>query len=175
MSAKKLRHLNRRRWLAQGVGLEGSSPTSPSRHLSDAGAPPGDAGNLVDPFLQAGLPSSTRHPPHRSNPMEAIVSVHPSQPQTFGGLFIFKCCLSWTQILILRGKSSFLTGTYYPSPTAPPLLSNIVVLSHHCGLAKFRVMSCHMPLSSQKGPAGVCHTAREKGSLSKTQNAIDHY
>lgn len=103
--------------------LEGSSPTSPSRHLTDSGAPPGDAGDPVDLFLQAGLPPSTRFPPHCSHPMEATVSVHLSQPQTFRALFIFKCCLSWTQVLILRRKSNFLTRTHSPSPTAPSLVS----------------------------------------------------
>lgn len=69
--------------------LEGSSPTSPPRHLTDAGAPPEIAGDLVDPFL---LPPSTRLSPHYSYPMEATVPVHLSQPSE---VFIFKCCLSW--------------------------------------------------------------------------------
>lgn len=103
--------------------LEVSSPTSPSRHLTDAGAPPGDAETLWIPSCRLTPPSTRLPPTHRSYPMEATVSVHLSQRQTFRGLFIFKHCLSWTPVLILRGKSNFPTGTHSPGPSAPPLVS----------------------------------------------------
>lgn len=169
MSAKKLRHLNRRRWLAQGVGwqLPGWKAAAPQAHqdtsLTDVGAPPGDAGDLVGPFLQAGLPPSTRLPLYRSYPMEATVSVHPSQPQTFRGLFIFKCCLSWTQVLILRGKSNFLTGTHSPSPTAPPLLSqhSDAFSSLWAGKVQSHVLP-HALVISERASWSVSHSKRKR-------------
>lgn len=143
--------------------LEGSSPTSPSRHLTDAGAPPGDAGDLEDPFQQVGRSPSTRLAPRCSYPMEATVSVHLSQPQTFRGLFIFKCCLSWNQVLILRGKSNFLTGNHSPSPPAPPLVSqhSDAFSSLWAGKVRSHVLP-HALVISERASWSVSHSERKR-------------
>lgn len=101
--------------------LEGSSPTSPSRHLTDAGAPPGIAGDLVDSFLQVGLPPSIRLPPHTPWKPQYLLIFHSHRPSE---VYLFLSAASpGTQVLILRGKNNFLTGIHSSSPIASPLVS----------------------------------------------------
>lgn len=117
----------------------------------------------MDPFLHAGVPASTRFPPHRSYPIEATEPVHLSQPQTFRGLFIFKCCLSGTQVLNLRRKSNFLTGIHSPSPTAPPLVSqhSDAFSSLWAGKVWSHVLP-HALVMSERASWSVSHSRRKR-------------
>lgn len=75
--------------------LAGSSPMSPLKtHVGTQlmlELHPGTRRDLVDPSCGLGSHPAPDSLPHRSCPMEATISAPPSQPQTFRGLFIFKC------------------------------------------------------------------------------------